>query len=63
MIPWMLLESHYDAKPLFPIIAGIVGIRSEWKDGLDSRHFRQTINQLLGKADLHPRLCNGELSL
>ena len=63
MIPWMLLESHYDAKPLFPIIAGIVGIRSEWNDGLDSRHFRQTINQLLGKADPHLGLCNGGLSL
>jgi hypothetical protein len=42
----------YDAKPLFPIIAGIVGIRSEWNDGLDSRHFLQTINQLLGDQTL-----------
>ena len=42
----------YDAKPLFPIIAGIVGIRSKWNDGLDSRHFHQTINQLLGDQTL-----------
>jgi len=54
---------HFEAKTLFPIIAGIVGIRSEWKDGLDSRHFRKTINQLLGDQTLNPRLSNGASSL
>jgi len=54
---------HLEAKTLFPIIAGIVGIRSEWKDGLDSRHFRKTINQLLGDQTLNPRLSNGASSL
>ena len=45
-------QTPYPAKTLFPIIAGIVGIRSDWNDGLNSRHFRKTINQLLGNQTL-----------
>ena len=45
-------KKPFPAKTLFPIIAGIVGIRSEWNDGLDSRHFSQSINQLMGDQTL-----------
>jgi hypothetical protein len=45
----------YPAKPLFPILAGIVAVRAEWKDGLRSPAFGETLQELQGDR----RLCVG----
>lgn len=42
----------YPAKPLFPILAGIVAIHAEWNDGLQSVAFQQALDQLRGDQTL-----------
>ncbi|MFM7639966.1 MAG: DUF6602 domain-containing protein [Cyanobium sp.] len=38
----------YPAKPLFPILAGIVAVRAEWSGGLKSAAFAETLQSLQG---------------
>jgi len=38
----------YPAKPLFPILAGIVAVRAEWSDGLKSSAFSEALQALQG---------------
>jgi hypothetical protein len=38
----------YPAKPLFPILAGIVAVRAEWSDGLKSLAFSEALQALQG---------------
>jgi hypothetical protein len=49
----------YPAKPLFPILAGIVGIQAGWSDGLQSAAFRQTLEGLNGDQTLSLGLALG----
>lgn len=42
----------YPAKPLFPILAGIVAIKAEWKDGLQSSTFMKELDLLTGEETL-----------
>lgn len=38
----------YPAKPLFPILAGIVAVRAEWSNGLMSPAFAEALQELHG---------------
>lgn len=42
----------YPAKPLFPVLGGIVAIRAEWSDGLKSEAFAKTLQELHGDQTL-----------
>jgi hypothetical protein len=47
------LDGKSLAKPLFPILAGIVATDVNWKDGLSSTKFTQALNKLTGNSLLN----------
>jgi hypothetical protein len=42
----------YDAKNLFPVLAGIVGVNSDWCSGLQSSSFQEALDSLTGDHTL-----------
>ena len=45
-------EKLLPPKALFPILSGIVAIRSEWMGGMQSRYFKHTLDKLQGDQTL-----------
>ena len=41
-----------DARPLFPILSGIVAVKAEWSDGLQSAAFKKALDELAGERTL-----------
>jgi hypothetical protein len=51
-VPIPYAKGTYPAKPLFPILAGIVAVRAEWSDGLNSSPFAEALAALGGEQTL-----------
>jgi hypothetical protein len=47
-IPIPYARGTYPAKPLFPILAGIVAVRADWSGGLKSASFAEALQALQG---------------
>ncbi len=51
-VPIRHAGGEYPAKPLFPIIAGIVATNVEWVDGLAGKSFAESLSGLAGNRSL-----------
>jgi hypothetical protein len=51
-VPVTYVAGSYSAKKLFPILAGIVAIRTDWTEGLASESFIDNLANLTGERSL-----------